>query len=126
MVLARFSGSLASSGSGRPCPTSQNGQRRVHLSPMIMKVACRGQRIRRYWGRCLFADGNGLFLRRMSFDFQKRLRVVAGRLDADPFGFAQRLVWLNRTGMRLSLAAAFAWPVAGSFRRLCFCAPPMA
>ena len=28
-----------SSGSGRPWPTSQNGQRRVHLSPMIMKVA---------------------------------------------------------------------------------------
>ena len=39
MVLARFSGSFASSGSGRPWPTSQNGQRRVHLSPMIMKVA---------------------------------------------------------------------------------------
>src|SRR5260363_121107 len=39
IVLARLSGSLASSGSGRPCPTSQNGQRRVHLSPMIIKVA---------------------------------------------------------------------------------------
>ena len=39
MVLARFSGSSASSGSGRPWPTSQKGQRRVHLSPMIMKVA---------------------------------------------------------------------------------------
>ena len=39
MVRARFSGSFASSGSGRPWPTSQNGQRRVHLSPMIMKVA---------------------------------------------------------------------------------------
>ncbi len=39
MVLARFTGSSASSGSGRPWPTSQNGQRRVHLSPMIMKVA---------------------------------------------------------------------------------------
>ena len=39
MVLARLSGSSASSGSGRPWPTSQNGQRRVHLSPMIMNVA---------------------------------------------------------------------------------------
>ncbi len=39
IVFARFSGSAASSGSGRPWPTSQNGQRRVHLSPMIMKVA---------------------------------------------------------------------------------------
>ncbi len=39
MVLARLAGSLTSSGSGRPWPTSQNGQRRVHLSPMIMKVA---------------------------------------------------------------------------------------
>ena len=38
--LARGSrGSSASSGSGRPWPTSQNGQRRVHLSPMIMNVA---------------------------------------------------------------------------------------
>ncbi len=39
IVRARFSGSSASSGSGRPWPTSQNGQRRVHLSPMIMNVA---------------------------------------------------------------------------------------
>ena len=39
MVCASLSGSSASSGSGRPWPTSQNGQRRVHLSPMIMKVA---------------------------------------------------------------------------------------
>ena len=39
MVLAKFIGSFPSSGSGRPWPTSQNGQRRVHLSPMIMKVA---------------------------------------------------------------------------------------
>ena len=39
MVWARLLGSCASSGSGRPWPTSQNGQRRVHLSPMIMKVA---------------------------------------------------------------------------------------
>ena len=39
MVFDRLAGSLASSGSGRPWPTSQNGQRRVHLSPMIMKVA---------------------------------------------------------------------------------------
>lgn len=39
IVRARFFGSSASSGSGRPWPTSQNGQRRVHLSPMIMNVA---------------------------------------------------------------------------------------
>ena len=29
----------ASGGCGRPCATSQNGQRRVHRSPRIMKVA---------------------------------------------------------------------------------------
>ena len=39
MVLAKLCGSFTSNGSGRPCPTSQNGQRRVHLSPMIMNVA---------------------------------------------------------------------------------------
>ena len=39
MVRARFTGSSASSGFGRPWATSQNGQRRVQMSPMIMKVA---------------------------------------------------------------------------------------
>src|SRR5215469_5220640 len=39
MVLARFSGSSASRGTGRPWPTSQKVQRRVQTSPMIMKVA---------------------------------------------------------------------------------------
>src|SRR5579883_1578349 len=39
MVFARFIGSFGSSGSGRPCATSQKLQRRVHLSPIIMKVA---------------------------------------------------------------------------------------
>ena len=39
MVSASRCGSLASSGLGRPVLTLQNRQRRVHLSPMIMKVA---------------------------------------------------------------------------------------
>ena len=39
MVLARFSGSCTSGACGLPCATSQNGQRRVHTSPKIMKVA---------------------------------------------------------------------------------------
>src|SRR5471030_1840225 len=39
MAMARLCGSLTSSGFGRPWPTSQNGQRRVQMSPMIMKVA---------------------------------------------------------------------------------------
>src|SRR5512134_709178 len=39
MVRPRFSGSSASSGCGLPWATSQNGQRRVQMSPMIMKVA---------------------------------------------------------------------------------------
>ena len=37
--LSLQAGGGVSSGSGRPWPTSQNGQRRVHLSPMIMNVA---------------------------------------------------------------------------------------
>ena len=39
MVCARWRGSPASGGAGRPCATSQNGQRRVHKSPRIMNVA---------------------------------------------------------------------------------------
>src|SRR5690625_7917914 len=39
MARARLAGSSWSSASGRPCATSQKGQRRVHLSPMIIKVA---------------------------------------------------------------------------------------
>src|SRR6185436_4766262 len=39
MVSARWRGSCASGASGRPCATSQNGQRRVQMSPRIMKVA---------------------------------------------------------------------------------------
>src|SRR6266404_8199799 len=39
MVSARWRGSSASGASGRPCATSQKGQRRVQMSPRIMKVA---------------------------------------------------------------------------------------
>src|SRR5712671_423277 len=39
MVWARCRGSSASGASGLPCATSQNGQRRVQMSPRIMKVA---------------------------------------------------------------------------------------
>src|SRR4051812_28023850 len=38
-VPARCSGSCTSGASGRPWATSQNGQRRVQMSPRIMKVA---------------------------------------------------------------------------------------
>src|SRR5436190_14613874 len=39
MVSARWRGSSTSGASGRPCATSQKGQRRVQMSPRIMKVA---------------------------------------------------------------------------------------
>ncbi|MNC02084.1 hypothetical protein D3C77_186950 [compost metagenome] len=39
MVSASFFGSSGSSASGRPWATSQKGQRRVQMAPMIMKVA---------------------------------------------------------------------------------------
>src|SRR5688572_21354650 len=39
MVSARWRGSSESGGSGRPWATSQNGQRRVQMSPRIMNVA---------------------------------------------------------------------------------------
>ena len=39
MALAKLLGSLISKGLGLPWPTSQNGQRLVHISPIIIKVA---------------------------------------------------------------------------------------
>ena len=39
MVCARLTRLVGVERIGRPWPTSQNGQRRVHLSPMIMNVA---------------------------------------------------------------------------------------
>ena len=39
MVCAICNGSSLSSGSGLPCATSQNGQRRVQIAPIIIKVA---------------------------------------------------------------------------------------
>src|SRR3546814_18474186 len=39
ILRAKFTGSSTSSASGRPWPTSQKGQRRVHLTPIIMNVA---------------------------------------------------------------------------------------
>ena len=39
MVRASLAGSSPSRGLGRPWATSQKGQRRVQMSPMIMKVA---------------------------------------------------------------------------------------
>ncbi len=38
-VKASFFGSSLSAANGRPWPTSQNGQRRVQISPKIIKVA---------------------------------------------------------------------------------------
>ena len=40
MASATRSGSLGSSGAGRPVATLQKAQARVQTSPMIMKVAC--------------------------------------------------------------------------------------
>ena len=41
-------GSSSSSALGRPCATSQNGQRRVQISPIIIKVAVPSPK---HWGR---------------------------------------------------------------------------
>ncbi len=37
--LRQLCGSFASGATGRPCATSQNGQRRVQIAPRIIKVA---------------------------------------------------------------------------------------
>ena len=107
IVLAMFSGSSASSGSGRPWPTSQNGQRRVHLSPMIMKVAVPLPKHSPMFGQRRFlAHRVQLVLAQDLLDLVEARARAAG-LDADPLGLLQHLGRHTLIGMRDVLACAF-------------------
>ena len=107
MVLAKLAGSSALSGSGRPWPTSQNGQRRVHLSPMIMKVAVPLPKHSPILGHEASSHTvTNWFSRRIFLMSEKRLLGLAAltRIQA---GFLRTSAAWTLIGMRASLAAAF-------------------
>ena len=83
MVTSDLTGSSASSGSGRPWPTSQKGQRRVHLSPMIMKVGRAPCQAFTDVGAGLLRTPCGTFAPQDLLDLVKRVVRRPG-LDADP------------------------------------------
>ncbi|VVN45305.1 hypothetical protein PS673_05698 [Pseudomonas fluorescens] len=85
MATARFIGSLASSGLGRPWPTSQNGQRRVQMSPMIMKVAVPPEKHSPRLGQdassqtlCSLCLRNSCLMRSTSGEIGMRTRIQSG------------------------------------------------
>ncbi|MCY1455418.1 hypothetical protein D9M71_725510 [compost metagenome] len=85
MATARFIGSLASSGLGRPWPTSQNGQRRVQMSPMIMKVAVPPEKHSPRFGQdassqtlCSLCLRNSCLMRSTSGEIGMRTRIQSG------------------------------------------------
>src|ERR1700693_209629 len=107
MVFARFSGSLMSSGSGRPWPTSQNGQRRVHLSPLIMKGAVAFAEQSAMFGQDASSQTvTRLLARRMSLISLKRLEGNAA-LTRIQSGFGSFSAGMTLIGIHAVLPAPF-------------------
>src|SRR5210317_1008406 len=105
IVCARLAGSDASREFGRPWPTSQNGQRRVQISPMIMKVAVPLEKHSPRFGQEASSHTVcRLFSRRRAFSCLTRSPVGAlARIQA-----GLRLIEVEGTtliGIRASLAA---------------------
>jgi hypothetical protein len=118
MVWASFSGSWVSSGLGRPWPTSQNGQRRVHLSPMIMKVAVPLPKHSPIFGQlAFFAHRHQLVGAQRVLDLVKTRRRRAS-LDANPLGLFEHFTryHLDRNARQLGLGFLFDGRVVGASR----------
>src|ERR1700710_3026918 len=109
MVFARFSGSLTSSGSGRPWPTSQKGQRRVHLSPMIMKVAVPLPKHSPMFGQDASSQTVCRLLSRSACLISWK-RELPGALTRIQSGFFSGVIGMTLTGLR----AVFCSPVCRS------------
>src|SRR5688572_4693599 len=102
MVPARCCGSWASGASGRPCATSQNGQRRVQMSPRIMKVAVPLPKHSAMFGHDASSHTVcSACARRMRFTSWKRESGLAARTRIHA-GFA--------SGARGTMRIVFAWP----------------
>src|SRR5471030_526119 len=105
MVFARLTGSSTSSGSGRPWPTSQNGQRRVQMSPMIMKVAVPLEKHSPMFGQdassqtlCSLCLRSKALMRSTSGETVMRTRIQSGF-------FGSSVVGMIFTGMRATFSA---------------------
>ncbi|MCY1491555.1 hypothetical protein D9M68_253430 [compost metagenome] len=105
MAMARFFGSSTSSGFGRPWPTSQNGQRRVQMSPMIMKVAVPPEKHSPRFGQdassqtlCSLCLRSSCLMRSTSGDTGMRTRIQSGFFGSSSVG-------MIFTGMRATFSA---------------------
>src|SRR5438132_5892202 len=103
MVSARWRGSSASGASGRPCATSQNGQRRVQMSPRIMKVAVPLPKHSAMFGQDASSQTVCSFWRR-------RMSLISWKRE---FGLAARTrihAGLGSGAPRGTMRIVFAWP----------------
>src|SRR4029078_11506381 len=105
MVSARWRGSSASGASGRPCATSQNGQRRVQMSPRIMKVAVPLPQHSAIFGQVASSHTVcNAWRRRMSLISWKREFGLAARTRIhDGFGNRDAFAWAT-------ILIVFCWP----------------
>src|SRR5438128_6392412 len=103
MVSARWRGSSTSGASGRPCATSQKGQRRVQMSPRIMKVAVPLPKHSAMFGQDASSQTVCSFWRR-------RMSLISWKRE---FGLAARTrihAGLGSGAPRGTMRIVFAWP----------------
>ena len=116
MARARFSGSSASSGNGRPCATSQNGQRRVQSRPMIMNVAVPWLKHSPRFGHEASSHTVCSACARSRF-FSRPTSGCVGLFARIHGGLRVGVCSTTLTGMRATLAAPF-WSMAAVTRGL--------
>ena len=105
MALAKFLGSLSSSGLGFPCATSQKGHLLVHISPMIIKVAVPREKHSGKLGQLASSqtDAKDLFLR---IPFVLSISGFDRTLTLNQCGFGGKIsVGITFTGIRLTFSA---------------------
>src|SRR5471032_1828145 len=117
MAMARFFGSSTSRAFGRPWPTSQNGQRRVQMSPMIMKVAVPPEKHSPRFGQeassqtlCSLCLRSSCLTRSTSGETGIRTRIQSGF-------FGRSTVGMIFTGMRATFSAPRSFTPASTFGR---------
>ncbi|KPW13673.1 Uncharacterized protein ALO42_05448 [Pseudomonas syringae pv. atrofaciens] len=117
IAMARLFGSLTSSGFGRPWPTSQNGQRRVQMSPMIMNVAVPPEKHSPRLGQdassqtlCSLCLRSNCLIRSTSGETGMRTRIQSGF-------FGRSTVGMILTGMRATFSAPRSLTPASTFGR---------
>ena len=85
-MFARFLGSLMSGARGCPCATSQKGQRLVHTSPRIIKVAVPLAKHSAIFGQAASSQTVCNLLRLINF-FKFNTSSLIGALTLIHFGF---------------------------------------